>query len=130
MLAVTAVGKELAKRDVRFLSLACRIAAEIGAQIIKTYYCEGFEKVVECSPVPLVIAGGPKLRSDLDALRLAYEAIEQGAAGVDMGRNIWQSDNSLAMIQAIRHIVHENATYEQAEELYNSLKNKTRSNES
>ncbi|MBN2097405.1 MAG: 3-hydroxy-5-phosphonooxypentane-2,4-dione thiolase [Candidatus Omnitrophica bacterium] len=124
VLAVTAVGKELGKREARFLSLACRIAAELGAQVIKTYYCEEFEKVVECSPVPLVIAGGPKLRTELDALQLAYAAIKQGAVGVDMGRNIWQSPNSLAMIQAIRSIVHNNATVEEAEELFNNLKKK------
>lgn len=122
VLAVTAVGKELAKRDARYLSLACRIAAELGAQIIKTYYCDNFEKVVEGSPVPLVIAGGPKLRTELDALELAYNAVHEGAIGVDMGRNIWQSNNSVAMIQAIRKIVHENASVQQAQELFNSIK--------
>jgi len=122
VLAVTAVGKELAKRDARFLSRSCRIAAELGAQIIKTYYCDNFEKVVESSPVPLVIAGGPKLRTELDALQLAYDAIRKGAIGVDMGRNIWQSENALAKIQAIRRIVHDNASVAEAEELFNSLK--------
>jgi putative autoinducer-2 (AI-2) aldolase len=122
VLAVTAVGKELGKRDVRYLSLACRIAAELGAQMIKTYYCEDFEKVVESSPVPLVIAGGPKLRTDIDALQLAYDALQRGAIGVDMGRNIWQSNNSVAMIRAICQIVHENASVSQAEELFNSVK--------
>jgi len=122
VLAVTAVGKELAKRDVRFLSLSCRIAAELGAQIVKTYYCDNFEKVVEASPVPLVIAGGPKLRTEVDALQLAHDAIERGAIGVDMGRNIWQSKNSLAMIQAIRAVVHENMSVEEATKLYESLK--------
>lgn len=122
VLAVTAVGKELNKRDARYLSLACRIAAELGAQIIKTYYCEGFERVVEASPVPLVIAGGPKLRTETDALQLAYDALERGAVGVDMGRNIWQSHNSLAMIQAIRQIVHEKASVSKAVEVFNSLK--------
>lgn len=128
VLAVTAVGKELAKRDVRYLTLACRIAAELGAQMIKTYYCEEFERVVESCPVPLVIAGGPKLRTDRDALQLAYDAVQKGAVGVDMGRNIWQSDNSLAKIQAIRQIVHENASVDQAEELFNSLKNRASQN--
>ncbi len=120
VLAVTAVGKELARRDARYLSLSCRIAAELGAQLIKTYYCDDFEKVVKSSPVPLVIAGGPKLKTELDALQLAYDGVRQGAVGVDMGRNIWQSDNSVAMIQAIRHIVHENASVAQAQELFNS----------
>ena len=122
VLAVTAVGKELGKRDARYLSLACRIAAELGAQMVKTYYCEDFRKVAEYSPVPLVIAGGPKLKTELDALKLAYDALQEGAVGVDMGRNIWQSNNSVAMIQAIRHIVHENASVSQAEKLFNSLK--------
>jgi putative autoinducer-2 (AI-2) aldolase len=124
VLAVTAVGRELGKRDARFLSTSCRIAAELGAQMIKTYYCDNFEKVVESSPVPLVIAGGPKLRTELDVLRLAYDAVQQGAVGVDMGRNIWQSDNSVAMIQAISLIVHNQASVKQAEELFNSLKDK------
>lgn len=110
VLAVTAVGKELEKRDARYLGLCCRIAAELGAQMVKTYYCEDFEKVVKGCPVPLVIAGGPKLKTELDALNLAHDAVEQGAAGVDMGRNIWQSDKAVGMIKAIRAIVHENAS--------------------
>jgi len=122
VLAVTAVGRELAKRDARYLSLACRIAAELGAQLIKTYYCDDFEKVVEYSPVPLVIAGGPKLKTEQDVLQLAYDAVQRGAIGVDMGRNIWQSDNSVAMIRAIRHIVHENASAEEAGKLLESLR--------
>jgi len=96
VLAVTAVGKELEKRDARYLSLACRIASEFGAHFVKTYYCEDFEKVVESCPVPLVVAGGPKLETDLDALELTQHAIEAGAAGVDMGRNIWQAANPVA----------------------------------
>lgn len=114
VLAVTAVGKELEKRDARYLSLCCRIAAELGAQIVKTYYCEDFEKVVRSCPVPIVIAGGPKLETELDVLNLAYNAIEQGAAGVDMGRNIWQSKNAVGMIKAIRAIVHEKASVKEA----------------
>lgn len=122
VLAVTAVGKELEKRDARYLSLSCRIAAELGASVVKTYYCEGFEKVVQGCPVPLVIAGGPKLNTEMDALELTYQAIQQGAIGVDMGRNIWQSDHAVAMIQAIRHIVHDNATAREAYELFNHAK--------
>ena len=124
VLAVTAVGKELEKRDARFLSLACRIAAELGAKFIKTYYCENFEKVVNSCPVPLVIAGGPKLETERDVFQLTYDAIRKGAAGVDMGRNIWQSAHPIAMIQAIRHIVHKNASVKEAEEIFNSLKTK------
>lgn len=121
VLAVTAVGKELEKRDARYLALACRVAAELGAHFVKTYYCEGFEKVVGGCPVPIVIAGGPKLDSDMDVLRLAYDALQGGAAGVDMGRNIWQHDHPVAMIRAIRAIVHEKATPQQAYELLRDL---------
>ena len=114
VLAVTAVGKELKKRDARYLGLCCRIAAELGAHMVKTYYCDDFEKVVKSSPVPLVIAGGPKLKTELDALKLARAAVDEGAAGVDMGRNIWQSNNAVGMIKAIRAIVHEDAPVKEA----------------
>ena len=125
VLAVTAVGKELEKRDARYLSLACRIAAEFGAHFVKTYYCDpGFEKVVESCPVPIVVAGGPKLETDLDALELARRALEAGAAGVDMGRNIWQADNPVGMIRAIRSIVHERASPKEALEYVKASKNK------
>lgn len=124
VLAVTAVGKELEKRDAKYLSLSCRIAAELGAQIIKTYYCEDFEKVVKSCFVPIVIAGGPKLKNESDALKMAYEAVAKGAQGVDMGRNIWQSQWPLAMISAIRSIVHEKASLEKAYNIFSSLKNK------
>jgi putative autoinducer-2 (AI-2) aldolase len=124
VLAVTAVGKELEKRDCRYLSLSCRIAAELGAQIVKTYYCEDFEKVVQCCPVPIVIAGGPKLKNEEDVLEIAYNAISCGAKGVDMGRNIWQSRWPVAVISAIRHIVHENATIKNALDLFQDLKNR------
>jgi putative autoinducer-2 (AI-2) aldolase len=122
VLAVTAVGKELEKRDARYLSLSSRIAAELGVHMVKTYYCEDFEKVVKSCPVPIVIAGGPKLKNELDVLEMAYNAIAAGAKGVDMGRNIWQSNWPVAMISAIRHIVHENATVKKAYNLFNSLK--------
>lgn len=118
VVAVTAVGKELEKRDARYLALCCRIAAELGAHMVKTYYAEGFEKVVEGCPVPLVIAGGPKLATELDAFQMTYDAIRLGAAGVDMGRNIWQNDHPVAMIKAIRAIVHEGATVREAEEVF------------
>lgn len=124
VLAVTAVGKELEKRDARYLSLACRIAAELGARFIKTYYCENFEKVSSSTPVPLVIAGGPKLNTELDVFNLTYNAIDKGAAGVDMGRNIWQNEHPVAMIRAIRAIVHEGAKPNEALDLYNEIKNK------
>ena len=127
ILAVTAVGKELEKRDARYLSLSCRIAAELGAHVVKTYYCENFEKVVNSCPVPVIIAGGPKLESELDALQLTYDALQAGAVGVDMGRNIWQSDYPVAMIKAVRSIVHDNATVKEAHELFSKLKNTEKS---
>ena len=121
VLAVTAVGKELEKRDARYLALSCRIAAELGARFVKTYYADGFSKVVESCPVPLVIAGGPKLETELDALELAQSAIHEGALGVDMGRNIWQNDHPVAMIKAIRAVVHEGATAKEALDVYRSV---------
>lgn len=123
VLAITAVGKELEKRDARYLSLCCRICAEYGAHLVKTYYCEEFEKVTESCPVPIVIAGGPKLETEMDALQMTYDAIQRGAVGVDMGRNIWQSDYPVPMIMAIRSIVHENYTPKQAHDLYRALIN-------
>ncbi len=122
VLAVTAVGKELEKRDARYLGLACRIAAEIGAHFVKTYYCEDFDKVVRGCPVPLVVAGGPKLETELDAFQLAHDAVSDGAVGVDMGRNIWQSDNAVAMIRTIREIVHGGATVREAQQVYEEAK--------
>ncbi len=119
VLAVTAVGKELGK-DARYLSLACRIAAEQGAHIVKTYYCDDFEKVVESCPVPIIIAGGKKI-PERDALQLTYNAIKAGAVGVDMGRNIWQSDNPVPMIKAVRSIVHGNSNVDQAYSLFKKL---------
>ncbi|MBN1272880.1 MAG: 3-hydroxy-5-phosphonooxypentane-2,4-dione thiolase [Candidatus Aminicenantes bacterium] len=118
VLAVTAVGKELEKRDAKYLALCCRIAAELGAHFIKTYYCDGFEKVAGSCPVPLVIAGGPKLDTELDAMKMAYDAIQKGAVGVDMGRNIWQSPHPVPMIQAIRAVVHEGVKPEEAHEIF------------
>lgn len=122
VLAVTAVGKELEKRDARFLSLCCRVAAELGAHFVKTYYCEHFEQVIEGCPIPVVIAGGPKLDTELDALRLAYRALQEGAVGVDMGRNVWQSDHPVPMMRAIRAVVHDRASPEEAHELFHELK--------
>ncbi len=120
VLAVTAVGKSMG-RDARYLALCCRIAAEIGANFVKTYYCDGFEKVVRTCPVPVVMAGGKKL-PELEALELTFNAIKRGASGVDMGRNIFQADNPVAMIQAVKAVVHENAKPKEAFDLYNSLK--------
>jgi putative autoinducer-2 (AI-2) aldolase len=124
VMAITAVGKELEKRDARYLALACRVSAELGAHIVKTYYCENFSKVVEGCPVPLVVAGGPKLDSDRAALELARHAIDEGAHGIDMGRNIWQSDHPVAMLKALRSIVHQKATVSEALDVLTTEKNR------
>jgi len=119
VLAVTAVGKDMV-RDARYLGLACRIAAELGADIVKTYYCDDFEKVVKNCPVPIVIAGGKKI-AEKDALELSYNAIIRGAVGVDMGRNIFQSEHPSAMIRAVRQVVHKDMEPARAFELYQTL---------
>ena len=122
VLAVTAVGKELEKRDARYLALSCRIAAELGAHFVKTYFCDDFGKVVDGCPVPLVVAGGPKLETEMDAFQLASDAIREGAVGVDMGRNIWQSEHPVPMIRAIREIVHHGLSVREAKEVYEDAK--------
>ena len=122
-LAVTAVGKDMA-RDARYFRLATRICAELGAHYIKSYYIdEGFETVTASCPVPIVMAGGKKI-PEKDALTMAYHAIQQGACGVDMGRNIFQSEDPIAMIQAVGAVVHTNETPDKAFDLYNTLKGK------
>lgn len=121
-LAVTAVGKDMA-RDARYFRLATRICAELGAHYVKTYYIDdGFETVTASCPVPIVMAGGKKM-PEPDALTMAYNAVQQGASGVDMGRNIFQSEDPVAMIQAVKAVVHDNETPEKAFDLYNTLKN-------
>ena len=121
-LAVTAVGKDMA-RDARYFRLATRICAELGAHYIKTYYIDqGFETVAASCPVPIVMAGGKKI-PEPDALTMAYNAVQQGASGVDMGRNIFQSEDPVAMIQAVKAVVHDNETPDRAFDLFNTLKN-------
>jgi 3-hydroxy-5-phosphonooxypentane-2,4-dione thiolase len=122
VLGVTAVGKELT-RDARYISLATRILAELGASFVKTYFVPDFEQVTAACPVPIVIAGGKKL-PERDALQMARDAINQGASGVDMGRNIFQSDAPVAMIGAVRKVVHEGAGVKEAYEYYLDMKNK------
>ena len=118
-MAVTAVGKDMGK-DAKYLALACRMAAEHGAHIVKTYYCEGFDKVVESCPVPIVMAGGKKI-PELEALTMAHNAVQAGAVGVDMGRNIFQSESPVAMIRAVRAVVHESASPKEALEIFGQL---------
>jgi len=120
-LGVCAVGKGLG-RDARYLAMASRVIAELGAHVVKTYYCEpGFEKVTHACPVPILIAGGKKL-PELEALEMAWKALDQGAAGVDMGRNVFQADDPVAMVQAVRAVVHEGAKPKDALDLYETLK--------
>ncbi|MBT3991152.1 MAG: 3-hydroxy-5-phosphonooxypentane-2,4-dione thiolase [Rhodospirillaceae bacterium] len=120
-LAVTGVGADM-DRDLRYFSLATRICAEIGAHYVKSYYFDpGFEKVVAACPVPIVIAGGKKL-PEMEALEMAYMAVDQGAAGVDMGRNIFQSDSPIGMIQAVGAVVHKNEKPEHAYQIYEGVK--------
>ena len=121
VMGVTAVGKDMV-RDAKYFRLACRMIAELGAQYVKTYFVEdGFETVTSSCPVPIVMAGGKKI-GELEALTMAYNAVQQGASGVDMGRNIFQSDAPTAMIEAVRKVVHENMAPADALELYRTLK--------
>jgi putative autoinducer-2 (AI-2) aldolase len=122
VMAVTAVGRELEKREARYLALCCRIAAELGARVVKTYYCEkGFEKVVEGCPVPVVIAGGPRVASQLEVFKFVYDGIQKGAIGVNLGRNIWQTQHPVAAIRSIRAIIHKDYTAEEANQLFEQL---------
>jgi len=123
-MAVTAVGKELEKRDARYLSLCCRIAAELGAKVVKTYWCENFDKVVNSCPVPVVIAGGPKTETDMEVLEFVADGMQKGAIGVNLGRNIWQNAHPVPMIKAIRAIIHENASAKEANKIFEREKKK------
>ncbi len=122
VMAVTAVGREMEKRDARYLGLCCRIAAELGAKVVKTYWCEEFEKVVEGCPVPVIMAGGPQVDTEREVFEFVHDGMVRGAIGVNLGRNIWQNDAPVAMIRAIRYIVHEGGTAEEADELFRGVK--------
>jgi putative autoinducer-2 (AI-2) aldolase len=122
VMAVTAVGKELEKRDARYLGLSCRIAAELGARVVKTYWCHDFDKVVCGCPVPVVMAGGPKCETELEVMAFVYDGMQKGAVGINLGRNIWQNPHPVAMIKALRAVIHENYTAKDAYDLFNSLK--------
>lgn len=124
VMAVTAVGKELEKRDARYLSLCCRIAAEIGAKVVKTYWCEDFDKVTNSCPVPVVIAGGPKCNTELEAFNFVHDGMQKGAIGVNLGRNVWQHKYPLAMMKALHAVIHKKATPKEAEEIFNEMKGK------
>jgi putative autoinducer-2 (AI-2) aldolase len=122
VMAVTAVGKELEKRDARYLGLSCRIGAELGARIVKTYWCENFDKVVHGCPVPVVMAGGPKTETEREVFEFVHDGMEKGAIGVNLGRNIWQNDHPVAMIKALRAIIHEKASVKEANEIFEQVK--------
>lgn len=122
VMAVTAVGRGLEKREARYLALASRIAAELGARVVKTYWCENFEKVAGGCPVPVIMAGGPKVETELEVFQFVHDGMQKGAIGVNLGRNIWQNAFPVAMIKAIRSIIHNNATPKEAQEVYDSEK--------
>jgi putative autoinducer-2 (AI-2) aldolase len=120
VMAVTAVGREMEKRDARYLALASRICAEQGARVVKTYWCEdGFEKVVEGCPVPIVIAGGPKCDTEREVFHFVWDGIQKGAIGVNLGRNVWQHDHPVAMIKGLVAVVHGNASVDEAVAVFN-----------
>lgn len=118
VMAVTAVGKELGKRDARYLALCSRIAAELGARVVKTYWCENFEKVTTGCPVPVVMAGGPKTETEREVFDFVYDGMQKGAVGINLGRNIWQHEHPVAMAKALRAIIHKGATSKEADEIF------------
>ncbi len=123
VMAVTAVGKELDKRDSRYLALCCRICAELGARVVKTYWCDdGFDKVVNGCPVPVVMAGGHQADTEREVLEFVPDGLQNGSIGINLGRNIWQSEFPVPMIRALRHVVHENSTVNEAQEVFDSVK--------
>ncbi|MDP7693456.1 MAG: 3-hydroxy-5-phosphonooxypentane-2,4-dione thiolase [Vicinamibacterales bacterium] len=123
VMAVTAVGKELDKRDARYLALACRIAAELGARVVKTYWCDdGFDKVVAGCPVPVVMAGGPQADTEFEVLEFVHDGIQNGAIGINLGRNVWQSEHPVPMMRALDHIIHGNGSVQEAQEVFETAK--------
>jgi putative autoinducer-2 (AI-2) aldolase len=122
VMAVTAVGRELEKRDARYLGLCCRIAAELGTKVVKTYWCEDFEKVTHGCPVPVVMAGGPKCETEREVFEFVHDGMQKGAIGLNLGRNVWQHDHPVAMMKALRAIVHEKATVKDAQEIFSDQK--------
>ena len=122
VMAVTAVGKELEKREARYLALCCRIAAELGARVVKTYWCPEFDKVTIGCPVPVVMAGGPKCETELEVLEFVHDGMQRGAIGVNLGRNVWQSEHPVAMAAGLRAVIHEKATPKEAWDLLKGIK--------
>lgn len=124
VMAVTAVGKEMEKRDARYLGLCCRIAAEFGAKVVKTYWCKDFDKVVKGCPVPIVMAGGPKCETELEVFEFVHDGMQKGAIGLNLGRNVWQHDYPVPIMKALRAIIHENASVKDAASIFENEKNK------
>ncbi len=118
VMAVTAVGKEMEKRDARYLALCCRIAAELGARVVKTYWCEDFEKVIEGCPIPVIVAGGPKCKTEAEVFQFVHDGMQKGAIGINLGRNVWQNVHPVAMAKALRAIVHKKASVKEAENIF------------
>ena len=124
VMAVTAVGKELEKRDARYLALASRIAAEFGAKVVKTYWCDQFDKVANGCPVPVVMAGGPKCETEREVFQFVHDGMQKGAIGVNLGRNIWQAPAPVPVMKALRGIIHDQASVNEAQELFETEKRK------
>lgn len=125
VMAVTAVGKEIEKREARYLALCCRIAAELGARVVKTYWCEkDFHKVIQGCPVPVIMAGGPKCETEDEVLAFVHDGMQQGAVGLNLGRNVWQSPHPVPMAKALKAIVHDNVSLAQAKEILKETKAK------
>jgi len=123
VMAVTAVGKEIEKREARYLALCCRICAELGAKVVKTYWCQkDFDKVVGGCPVPVVMAGGPKCKTELEVLEFVYSGMQSGAIGINLGRNVWQSPHPVAVAKALQAIIHKDANVKEAHEIFNETK--------
>jgi putative autoinducer-2 (AI-2) aldolase len=121
VMAVTAVGREMEKRTARYLGLCCRICAELGASVVKTYYCEDFDKVVDGCPVPVVIAGGPVCETELEVMEFVHDGLQKGAIGINLGRNVWKHPQPVAMMRSLRTIVHDGATPKEALETFRKL---------
>ncbi len=124
VMAVTAVGREMEKRTARYLGLCCRIAAELGARVVKTYWCEEFDKVTEGCPVPVIMAGGPLCETEREVFEFVYDGMQKGAIGINLGRNVWKHEHPVAMAKALRAIIHENADVEGAHEIFNETRDR------
>jgi putative autoinducer-2 (AI-2) aldolase len=122
VMAVTAVGREMEKRTARYLALCCRIAAELGARVVKTYWCEDFDIITNGCPVPVIMAGGPLCETELEVFEFVHDGMQKGAIGINLGRNVWKNPHAVAVAKALRAIIHENASVKEAHDLFNEVK--------